>query len=46
MRKCIRCGIDLKCLGKTYQTIDSKTVTINVYECPNCNKLEYVREDP
>jgi len=44
MRKCTRCGIELKCIGKTYQTIGGKPVTINVYECPNCNKLEFVRK--
>ena len=43
MRKCVRCCIELKCLGKTYQKIGGKTITINVYQCPNCDKLELVR---
>ena len=45
MRKCTRCCIEQKCIGKTYQTIGGKTSTINAYECPNCNKLEYVRAE-
>jgi hypothetical protein len=42
MRKCT-CFVEMKCIGKTYQKIGGKTLTINVYECPHCQRLEYVR---
>jgi len=44
MRKCTRCCIELKCQGKTKIKTEKKTISATVYECPNCGKLEYVRE--